>query len=446
MIRNRNRLATTPAHETALDCIEAGIEATRPTRVMSETLERSGTKLTVGDATIDLDEYSEVVVVGGGKAAAQMANVIEDVLGDRLTDGVVVTNDPQETSRIAVVEGSHPTPNEASEEGARRVLSLADGATAETLVLCLISGGGSALLPAPIDDVGLAELQSLTDDLLSSGATIHEINAVRKHLSAIKGGQLAAAAAPATVHSLLVSDVVGDDPSVIASGPTVPDESTYADALAVLERYDIPLSTAIEEHLEGGIAGERPETPTTGDSAFEQARLHVLANGFTALSAARSVAEERGYTPVILSSQVEGEAREAAKAHAAIAEEALATANPVSPPAVFLSGGETTVTLRGDGSGGPNQEFVLSGALTSTSESVVVASVDTDGKDGASDVAGAVADPEALEDDERAREALAANDVYPYLAERGLVVETGKTGTNVNDLRVVVVDDSIEAR
>ncbi|EMA51237.1 glycerate kinase type-2 family protein [Halococcus thailandensis] len=445
MIRNREELAETPAHETALDCIAAGIEATQPTRVMSEALDRDGSTLTIGDTTVVLDEYSEIVVVGGGKAAAQMANVIEDVLGDRLTDGVVVTNDPQETDRIAVVEGSHPTPNEAGEEGARRVLSLADGATEETLVLCLISGGGSALLPAPVDGVSLAELQSLTDDLLSSGATIHEINAVRKHLSAIKGGRLAAAAAPATVHSLLLSDVVGDDPSIIASGPTVPDESTYADARDVLDRYDIRPSAAIVERLENGD-GERSETPTADDPAFERTELHMLANGFTALAAARSVAEEHGYTPVILSSQVEGEAREAAKTHAAIADEALATGNPVSPPAVLLSGGETTVTLDGDGSGGPNQEFVLSGALTSTSADVVVASVDTDGKDGASDVAGAIADRDALDDERRARAALAANDVYPYLAERGLVVDTGKTGTNVNDLRVLVVGESDDTR
>lgn len=438
MIENRDQLAKTPAHETALECIEAGIEATRPTRVMNEALERTRAELIVGESTVDLDEYREVIIVGGGKAAAQMATVIEDVLGDRLTDGVVVTNDPQETSRVEVVEGAHPTPNEVGEKGARRVLSLADDTTEETLVLCLISGGGSALLPAPIDGVSLTELQALTEDLLSSGATIHEINAVRKHLSAIKGGQLTATAAPATVLTLVLSDVVGDDPSIIASGPTVPDQSTYADALAVLERYDIPLSAAVEEHLEGGVSGECPETPTVGDAAFERTGLHVLASGFTALTAARTVAEERGYRPVILSSQVEGEAREVAKTHVAIAEEALATANPVTPPAVFLSGGETTVTLRGDGYGGPNQEFVLSGTLTTASEGIVVASVDTDGQDGASNVAGAIADREAFEDDQQARTALAENDVYPYLAERGQVIKTGKTGTNVNDLRVVV--------
>jgi glycerate 2-kinase len=445
MIRNRDQLATTPAHEAALACIEAGIEAARPARVMDEALERDGAELAVGDMTVDLDEYGEVVVVGGGKAAAQMAAAIEDVLGDRLTDGVVVTNDPQETNRITVVEGSHPTPNESGEEGARRVLTLADDATEETLVLCPISGGGSALLPAPAEDITLTELQSLTEDLLASGATIHEINAVRKHLSAIKGGQLAEAAAPATVHSLVLSDVVGDDLSVIASGPTVPDESTYADALDVLDRYAIQPSTAVEDHLDGGAAGRRPETPTTGDVAFERARLDVLANGFTALAAARPAAEGRGYTPVILSSRVEGEAREAAKTHVAIAEEALATGNPVSPPAVFLSGGETTVTVRQNGSGGPNQEFVLSSVLAIESADVVVASVDTDGKDGASDVAGALADRKTLDDRRQARTALAANDASPYLAERGATIETGTTGTNVNDLRVLVVGNEPES-
>jgi glycerate 2-kinase len=445
MIRNQDRLTKTIAHETALACIEAGIEATQPAQVMDETLARAGSRLRIGDSTVDLDAYSEVVVVGGGKAAAQMSTAVEDVLGDQLTDGVIVTNDPLETSHIEVIEGSHPTPDEAGEEGARNVLSLAEDATEDTLVLCLISGGGSALLPAPVDGVELAELQSLTDDLLSSGATIHEINAVRKHLSAIKGGKLAEAATPATVHSLVLSDVVGDDPSVIASGPTVPDESTYADALAVLNRYDIRRSTAAEEQLNGGVAGERPETPSTGDSAFKRNRLHVLANGFTALAAARSVAKEQGYTPIILSSQVEGEAREAAKTHAAIAEEALATKNPVSPPAVFLSGGETTVTIREKGSGGPNQEFALSGALTIESTNIVVASVDSDGKDGASDVAGALVDQETLDDRQQARTALDMHDTYPYLAERGAVIETGSTGTNVNDLRVLVVSEGLES-
>jgi len=440
VIRDRSELARTPAHEVALDCIEAGIDAAHPARAMNEALERAGNELRIDGSTIDLDAYAEIVVVGGGKAAAGMARVLEDVLGDRPMEGVVVTNDPAETDRIAVIEGSHPTPNESGMEGAKRVLSLADRATEESLVLCVLSGGGSALLPAPIEGIPLDDLRSVTDALLASGATISEINAVRKHLSAIKGGRLTAAARPATVVSLLVSDVVGNDPSVIASGPTVPDDSTYDDALAVLDRYDISPPAAVGEILEAGAAGERPETPAAGDPVFDRTEVRVLADGFTALAAARAVAEEASYTPVILSSRVEGEAREAAKTHAAIAAEVRATGNPAEPPVVLLSGGETTVTIRGDGTGGPNQEFVLSGSLTTDSAGITLASVDTDGSDGATDAAGAIVDRDTADDARAARSALAANDAYPYLADRGALIETGSTGTNVNDLRVLVID------
>jgi hydroxypyruvate reductase len=284
----------------------------------------------------------------------------------------------------------------------------------------------------------------LTGELLASGATIGEINAVRKHLSALKGGRLATTAAPATVLGLLVSDVVGNDLGTIASGPIVPDESTYDDARAVLDRYAIDPAPAIRTHLDGGAAGERAETPGRGHPTFERTRIHVLADGFTALEAARSTAEDRGYTSVILSSRVEGEAREAAKTHAAIAEEARATGNPADPPVVFLSGGETTVTMRGEGRGGPNQEFVLSGALTIGSADIVLASVDTDGSDGASDAAGAIADRETGGTGGQARSALAENDAYSYLVGRNAVIETGPTGTNVNDLRVLVVNEGTE--
>jgi hydroxypyruvate reductase len=444
MIRNRDRLARTAAHEVALACIEAGIEAARPARAMRAALDRSSSELRIAESIVDLDAYEEIVVLGGGKAAAGMARVVEEALGDRLDEGVVVTNDPAPTERVRVVEGSHPTPNEAGMEGAREVLALAERAGEDTLVLCVLSGGGSALLPAPVEEVDLGELQSLTGALLASGATIEGINAVRKHLSALKGGRLATAAAPATVVGLLVSDVVGNDVGTIASGPIVPDESTHGDALAVLERYAIDPAPAIREHLEGGAAGKEPETPEKGHPAFERTQVHVLADGFTALEAARSTAEERGYTPVILSSRVEGEAREAAKTHAAIAEEVRATGNPADPPVVFLSGGETTVTIRGDGLGGPNQEFVLSGTLTIDSAGIVLASVDTDGSDGASDAAGAIADRETVDTDERARDALADNDAYAYLADRNAVIETGPTGTNVNDLRVLVVENGDE--
>lgn len=439
MIRNRDQLEKGATHQLALDCIQAGIAAAQPDNAIKQALERSGSELRIQDSTLHLDAYSEIVIIGGGKAAAQMARVAEEVLGDHLTEGVVVTNDPVETNRVRVIEGSHPTPDEAGMEGAQEVLSLAEGATEETLVLCLLSGGGSALLPAPADGISLSEMQSLTDDLLASGATIHEINTVRKHLSDIKGGRLATATAPATVVGLVFSDVVGNDLSVIASGPIAPDRSTYDEAWAVLDRYEITPSSAIQRRLDRGVAGEISETPGTDHSAFHRVQTHILADGSSALTAARSVVETSEYTPVILSSRMEGEAREIAKAHVAIAEESRATGEPVEPPVVFLSGGETTVTLRGGGTGGPNQEFVLGGILTASSDRLVLASVDTDGSDGATDAAGALADRTVLHSTDRAQATLEANDAYTYLRDNSALIETGPTGTNVNDLRVIVV-------
>jgi hydroxypyruvate reductase len=264
------------------------------------------------------------------------------------------------------------------------------------------------------------------------------MNAVRKHLSAVKGGLLARAAHPATVVSLVFSDVVGDDLDVIASGPTVPDTSTFADALDVLDRYGVAVPDAVEDRLERGAAGDLPETPDPGDPAFDRTTAHVLADNFTALSAARDAAEAAGFDALVLSSRVRGEAREAAKVHAGIAEECAATGNPVEPPAVLLSGGETTVTVRGSGRGGRNQEFALSAALELATD-VVVASVDTDGIDGSTDAAGALVDASTVEDPGAARRALADNDAFGYLDDRGATVYTGRTGTNVNDLRALVV-------
>lgn len=441
MIQNRDHLARTDAHELALACIGAGIEAARPDRAIAESLDRQDNTLTVSGSTFDLDDYAEVVVVGGGKASAQMALAVEAQLGDLVSTGVVVTNDPQQTESVRVVEGSHPTPDADGQAGAERILALAAEATADQLIICLISGGGSALLPAPAAGIELADLQSVTDDLLESGASIDEINAVRKHLSGIKGGQLARAAAPATVLGLVVSDVVGNDLSVIASGPITPDESTYQDAYDTLRRYGIVAPAAVSERLERGLAGDLPETPGPRHAAFDHVHVHILADSMTALDAAATVVDDTEYTPVILSTQVEGEARESARTHVAIANEASETGNPVDPPAVFLSGGETTVTVRGDGVGGPNQEFALSGALL-LADGLVLGSVDTDGSDGATDAAGSLVDRGVVDDPGAARDALADNDAYSYLDDRNGLVLTGPTGTNVNDLRVMVVPES----
>ncbi|WP_440764278.1 glycerate kinase type-2 family protein [Natronorubrum sp. DTA7] len=451
MIENRDRLATTDARDLTLECLEAGIAAGHPRRVIREAVSLEGRdRLRVADGTgnlaqYDLTQYDEIIVLGGGNAAAHVAAALEDVIGDRIGGGVVVTDDPAETDRVAVLEGDHPVPSQRGVESTRELLAAADAADERTLVLAAITGGGSALVSAPAGDVSLEDLQLTTDALLESGADISEINAVRKHCSALKGGQLARRVAPATVVSLLLSDVVGNDPSVIASGPTVPDGSTFADAIAVFERYEIDVPEAVVDRLERGAAGEIPETPDADDPVFETVETYVVADGTTVLEAAREVALERGYEPLVLSSRVRGEAREAATTHVAIAEEVLATGVPLSPPAVLLSGGETTVTVAGDGTGGPNQEFATSAAIElvdgrSLEGEITVAAVDTDGIDGATDAAGALVDGTTVEDRETARTALRNNDVSPYLAERGELIRTGATGTNLNDLRVVVVE------
>jgi hydroxypyruvate reductase len=456
---NLDAHAPTARHETALACVRAGIEAAHPERVLESAVsivdadETGGTddgegtggeRLRVADADYDLAAFDRVLVVGGGKAAAGVAEALERVLGDRIDAGAIVTYDPGTGDRIDHLPGSHPVPSEEGVESTRRVVDLLAGADDRTLVLAVVTGGASALLPAPAEGIALADLQHTTEALLDSGADIGEINAVRKHLSTLKGGGLARAAAPATVVSLVFSDVVGNDLGVIASGPTVPDETTYADALAVLDRYDLTVPESVRERLERGDAGEIAETPKAGDPIFDRVDNHVLADGFTALDAARTAAEERGYDVCILSSRIRGEAREAAKSHVAVGEEALATGNPVSSPAVVLSGGETTVTVRGDGDGGPNLEYALAAALEldRVAGHAVLASVDTDGKDGGTDVAGAVVDEATLsgrEDRAAARDALARNDALPALDDRDCLIQTGPTGTNVNDLRVLMV-------
>ncbi|MFB6138160.1 MAG: glycerate kinase [Halobacteriaceae archaeon] len=484
MIRNRDALATSHAREVALDCVTAGIEAARPDRVVAETVTRDGDTLGVappgvsGSAgaspvTVDLAEPAEVVVLGGGKAAAGVAAALEPVLGDALDGGLVVTDTPVETDRVAVREGDHPVPTERNVVATRDLLERAGACTGDTLVIAPLTGGASALLAAPAAGLTLADLRDTTAALLESGADIGEINAVRKHCSAIKGGRLARAVAPARLVTLALSDVVGDDLSVIGSGPTVPDPSTYGDAVGVLEDFAVGVPDAVRSHLERGATGDAPETPKPGDPAFERASARVVASNATALAAARRAVPSE-YDVAVLSSRFEGEARHLAGPHVAVAAEAVATGNPLSPPAVFLSGGEATVAVTGDGEGGPNQEFGLAAAIElaygavpgvggddatarpdhgdavggarAGAEEVVVAAVDTDGRDGATDAAGALVDRETLAPDggttgdrSAARAALAANDVTPFLADRGALVETGRTGTNVNDLRVVVV-------
>jgi hydroxypyruvate reductase len=438
-IENEDRLASTRGRETALACVRAGVDAARPDRVVAESVRLDDDRLHVDEDTYDLSDVDRVVVVGGGKAADGVATTLENVLGDRIDAGAVVAPDPSEGDRIERLRGDHPVPSPAGVDGTDRIRELVTEADERTLVLATITGGGSALLPAPADGISLADLQSTTDALLDAGAEIGDLNAVRKHLSTLKGGGLAELAAPARVVSLVFSDVVGNDLSVIASGPTAPDGSTYDDALDVLDRYGVDPPAAVRERLEAGAAGDLPETPSPGDPVFDTVRNHVLADGFTAIDAAREVADERGYGTCILSSSIRGEAREAALTHVAVAEEVGATGNPVETPAVVLSGGEATATVRGDGVGGPNADFALAAAVELPA-GATLACVDTDGRDGSSDYAGALVDADTVDDVGAARRALANSDAFGYLGGRDAVVSTGPTGTNVNDLRVLVVE------
>ena len=457
MIRNRDQLPSSPAHEVALDCLAAGIEAADPARLTCEAVSLTDGTLTVGDASYDLADYGAVIVLGGGKAAAVVAAELEAILGDALDGGLVITDSPDAspvpTQRVEVLASDHPIPSERGVGSTRRLLNTAEAADESTLILGVITGGGSALMAAPAAMVSLADLQATTDALLASGATIDEINAVRKHCSAIKGGWLAAAAQPADIRSLVVSDVVGNDLATVASGPLVGDPTTYADAREVLDRYDCDVPAAVIDHLDRGIAGEIRETPTPGDPVFTSVTTTIIGDGRTAVEAAADRATEAGFDPVVLSSQIRGEAREAAKTQVAIAEEIQASGRPIVPPAVVVSGGETTVTLDGDGTGGPNQEFALSAAVELAAAAAddsgvgdavgdtVVAAVDTDGIDGPTDVAGGIVDSETIASGV-GRNALAENNAGAALGAADALIDTGPTGTNVNDLRVVVVDAS----
>jgi glycerate 2-kinase len=308
----------------------------------------------------------------------------------------------------------------------------------------ILTGGGSALLPVPAEPLSVGDLREVTAALLDAGASIDELNAVRKHLSAVKGGRLAERASPATVLGLLISDVVGDDPSVIASGPLSPDRTTYADAIEILSEYDVTGPRSVREYLGRGHRGEFAETPGPESSVFKRISTYILADNETALRAAARRARSEGYTTEIISGEVEGEAQNVGRSHANRALSVRSESDPVRPPAVLLSGGETTVSVEGDGSGGPNQEVAVGAGLRladAAASAIVIASVDTDGIDGASEAAGGLVDPASVEAPEIAEEALRTNSTTDYLAARRGLLLTGFTGTNVNDLRVIVVGE-----
>ncbi|MDR1310715.1 MAG: glycerate kinase [Burkholderiaceae bacterium] len=381
------------------------------------------------------------LVVGAGKGAAAMAKAVEDHWQGDIT-GLVVTRYAHGVpcQYIEVVEAAHPVPDEAGRQAAGRILQMVGGLTEKDLVLCLISGGGSALLSLPAEGMTLEQKQDINRALLRSGATIAEMNCVRKHLSLIKGGRLALACAPAQVVTLLISDIPGDDPGIIASGPTLPDPTTCADALAILRKYRIDVPDNIRRALEAGLW----ETPKQGDARFPRSESHVIARAQDALDAAADMARSKGVTPYVLSDCIEGEARDIALMHAAMAKQVVSRGQPFSRPCLIISGGETTVTVRGNGKGGRNTEFLLSLSVALDGlPGVYAIACDTDGIDGSEDNAGALYFPDSLLRAEKAgidaRALLDNNDGYTFFDTLGDLLVTGASRTNVNDFRAILI-------
>jgi len=432
----------------AFEIFQAGLAAVDPAEAIFRHVKMSGDVLQVGSHRFVLSDFEHIFVVGAGKAGATMGQALEELLKDRITDGVMVTKKGHGVplSYLRLHAAGHPVPDKRGIKGAEEILTLVQGAGERDLVLCLISGGGSALMVSPAKGITLEDKQVITRLLLACGADIHEINTIRKHLSRIKGGGLARSAYPATVVNLILSDVIGDDLNVIASGPTVPDTSTFADARQICQQYGIwnQVPVPIRKRIDDGLQGEIPETPGANDRIFQNSCSQLVGTNIQALETAGVKARQLGYNALILSSFIEGEAREAAKVLAGIAREIQASGNPISAPACILCGGETTVTIQGEGKGGRNQEFALSAACSIKGlEGVVILAGGTDGNDGPTDAAGAIVDGDtvarAMEKDLTPRDYLNRNDAYHFFQMLQDLVITGPTGTNVMDVYMVLV-------
>lgn len=432
----------------AVRIFRASLKAADPVEAVCRSLKLDGATLAAAGRRYRLDSFRRTFVIGAGKAGAAMSLALERLLGRRIHSGLVNVKYGHLAAlrRIELNECGHPVPDLQGVRGAERIAAIVEQAGEDDLVICLISGGASALLPSPAPPVTLEEKQEVTRLLLASGADIHEINAVRKHISLLKGGQLARLAYPASVLSLLLSDVIGDNLDAIGSGPTAPDASTFAGARDVLRKYRLEdrVPQAVADRIERGVGGEIPETPKASDEIFRRTQNVVVGSNRLAVKAAELKARQLGFRPLVLSTFIEGETRDVARMHAAIAKEVLASGRPIKPPACLISGGETTVTLRGQGLGGRNQEFVLAAAIDLAGlENVVILSGGTDGTDGPTDAAGAVA---GASTELRARQLgldpakfLAENDSYRFFEPLGDLLKTGPTNTNVMDVRLLLV-------
>jgi glycerate 2-kinase len=432
---------------------QAALEAADPDLAVRRALHREEDTLVAGDRRYDLRRFQRVFLAGAGKAGVPMARAVEAVCGTRLTAGLVVTKHGHggQLNATRVLEAGHPEPDRDGEQAAAQLLDSLSSLTKDDLLLIVISGGGSALLPAPIASISLREKKQTTSVLIRAGATIQEMNKIRKHLSRLKGGRLIEQTGGATVIALLLSDVVGDDLSSIASGLTTPDPSTYADCLQILNKYRLQadLPSAVVRCLEAGAAGSPgapPETPKPGHPGFERVQNLVVASNIQALQAAALESLQLGYKPIILSSSIYGNTADIALAHVAIAREVLDSGNPITPPCCLISGGETTVKVTGDGKGGRNQEFALWCAREISGwpeQEVLFASLGSDGTDGPTDAAGAIAHPStarrAAEQGLDLDDHLGRNDSYHFFQPLRDLIVTGPTQTNVMDFRFVLI-------
>ena len=427
----------------ALRIFHAAVQAAAPREAVLRRLRLSRNTLIAGRKHYRLNAFRNIYVVGTGKASARMAQAVEHLLGKRISGGLINVKYGHAATlgRIRINAGGHPIPDSNGQAGAQQIAEILRQASSDDLVICLISGGASALLPLPATPVTLEDKRETTRLLLECGANIHEINCVRKHISEVKGGQLAKLAHPAVVLTLILSDVVGDDLDVIGSGPTVPDRSTFADARNIIEKYG--LKDRIPRTVAERLGKDVPETPKPGDPIFAKVQNLVVGSNSLAVQAAARQARALGFHTLVLSTFIEGEARQIARVHAAIAKELRASGRPARLPACVISGGETTVTIRGIGLGGRNQEFALAAAMDIAGlEDVVILSAGTDGIDGPTDAAGAIADGTTVTRAEalghHPAEFLAHNDSYHFFECLGDLIKTGPTETNVADIQIVL--------
>jgi hydroxypyruvate reductase len=432
----------------AVGIFDAGLQAVEPGVAVKNYCRLEGDHFFIGEREYDLSRFNNLFVIGAGKASAPMAAAIEEFLGKRIKTGIINVKYGHVTklNQVKLIEAGHPVPDQNGETGSRAILDLAQEAGEDDLLLCLMSGGGSALLPLAAPGLTLKDKQDTIKVLLACGATIHEINTIRKHTSMIKGGRLAQAAYPATLVALILSDVIGDNLDVIASGPTVPDSSSFADCLNIFKKYNIinELPDSVVNHITAGMDGEVSETPKSDDPAFDRTYNLIVGSNIEAIIAAKQKAEGLGYKTLVLSSMIEGETRHVAHVHGAIARETIKTGHPLSPPACILSGGETTVTIAGKGLGGRNQEFALAAAIDIADiERIVILCAGTDGTDGPTDAAGAIANThtckQALSIGLDPKKFLDENNSYHFFEKLGDLLITGPTNTNVMDLRIVLV-------